>query len=63
MLINTSFNIRSERIINTSEDASTCFTGTHMDKLAIENFVLYKKEQDIELNKDYKNFFEINSYI
>ena len=44
MLINTYFNIRSERIVNTQEDASRCCMGTHMDMLTIENFVLYKKE-------------------
>ena len=45
MLINTSFNVRGEPIVNTPEDAYRCFLGTNMDVLVIDNFVLKKTEQ------------------
>ncbi|MFZ1863928.1 MAG: carbamoyltransferase [Polyangiales bacterium] len=45
LLINTSFNVRGEPIVNTPEDAYRCFMATNMDALVIDNFVLLKKEQ------------------
>jgi carbamoyltransferase len=45
MLINTSFNVRGEPIVNTPEDAYRCFLGTNMDVLVIDNFVLEKAAQ------------------
>jgi len=45
VLINTSFNVRGEPIVNTPEDAYRCFMGTNMDVLVIENFVLRKSDQ------------------
>ena len=45
ILINTSFNIRGEPIVNTPIDAYSCFMGTELDKLIIGNFYLDKKLQ------------------
>ncbi len=45
VLINTSFNVRGEPIVNTPEDAYVCFMRTEMDVLVLENIVLYKSEQ------------------
>ena len=45
VLINTSFNIRGEPIVNSPTDAFRCFMGTNLDILVIENFILYKNEQ------------------
>jgi carbamoyltransferase len=45
VLINTSFNVRGEPIVNTPSDAYRCFMGTNMDVLVIENFVLLKTKQ------------------
>ncbi len=45
VLINTSFNVRGEPIVNTPEDAYRCFMGTNMDVLVIENLVLAKSDQ------------------
>jgi carbamoyltransferase len=45
VLINTSFNVRGEPIVNTPEDAYHCFMGTNMDVLVVDNFVLKKTEQ------------------
>ncbi|MBY0261503.1 MAG: hypothetical protein K2Q20_04130, partial [Phycisphaerales bacterium] len=45
ILINTSFNVRGEPIVNTPEDAYRCFMGTNMDVLVLERNVLLKDEQ------------------
>jgi carbamoyltransferase len=45
VLVNTSFNVRGEPIINTPEDAYRCFMRTEMDILALGNFLLFKGEQ------------------
>ena len=45
ILINTSFNIRGEPIVNSLEDAYRCFMGTGINILVINNFILYKDKQ------------------
>tara|TARA_B100001093_G_scaffold506977_2_gene566792 strand:+ start:556 stop:2394 length:1839 start_codon:yes stop_codon:yes gene_type:complete len=60
ILVNTSFNVRGEPIVCSVEDAFNCFMGTNLDILAIENFILFKKDQDQNLIKDYKNKFELD---
>ncbi len=45
VLINTSFNVRGEPIVNTPADAFHCFMGTNMDVLVIDHFVLQKAKQ------------------
>ena len=60
VLVNTSFNIRGEPIVNTIEDAFRCFMGTGLDILVCENFILYKEDQDQQLSVDYKNNFELD---
>lgn len=45
LLVNTSFNVRGEPIVNTPADAYRCFVNTEMDVLAIEQFVLLREEQ------------------
>jgi carbamoyltransferase len=45
VLINTSFNIRGEPIVNTIEDAYRCFMCTDMDVLVLQNCVLIKDKQ------------------
>ena len=45
VLINTSFNVRGEPIVNTPEDSYRCFMHTNMDALVLESFVLLKKDQ------------------
>lgn len=42
MILNTSFNITGEPIIETPSDAVRCFLQTKMDYLVIHNHVLYK---------------------
>jgi carbamoyltransferase len=45
VLVNTSFNVRSEPIVCTPEDAYCCFMRTGIDVLALEDFILEKKDQ------------------
>ena len=42
MLVNTSFNVRSEPIVCSPTDALQCFQNTEIDALAIGNFLLAK---------------------
>ena len=56
VLVNTSFNVRGEPIVCSVEDAFNCFMGTNLDILVIEDFILFKDQQDQSLIKDYKNF-------
>ena len=60
VLVNTSFNVRGEPIVCTVDDAFNCFMGTNLDILVIENFLLFKEDQDKSLLKDYKNKFELD---
>ncbi len=45
VIVNTSFNIRGEPIVNTPEEAYRCFMFTDIDMLVLENFVLRKQDQ------------------
>ena len=45
VVINTSFNVRGEPIVESPADAYRCFMATNMDVLVLENFVLLKQEQ------------------
>tara|TARA_X000000368_G_scaffold10307_1_gene8222 strand:- start:1230 stop:3065 length:1836 start_codon:yes stop_codon:yes gene_type:complete len=60
VLVNTSFNVRGEPIVCSIEDAFNCFMGTNLDILSVENFLLYKKDQDSKLLKNYKDKFELD---
>lgn len=60
VLVNTSFNVRGEPIVNTPLDAFNCFMGTDLDKLVIGNCYLDKTNQNKFLKKDYKNEFELD---
>ena len=51
VLINTSFNVRGEPIVNSPEDAFKCFMNTEMDYLVINNFLYKKEKQKINFNK------------
>jgi len=60
ILVNTSFNIRGEPIVNTPLEAYSCFMGTELDKLVIGNCYLEKDKQDDSLIKDYAQEFELD---
>tara|TARA_B100000886_G_C20391132_1_gene478312 strand:- start:609 stop:1499 length:891 start_codon:yes stop_codon:yes gene_type:complete len=58
LLVNTSFNVRGEPIVNTPSDAFKCFMGTDLDYLIIGNSILDKKDQSSKLKKNYSEKFE-----
>ena len=60
ILVNTSFNIRGEPIVCSIEDAFKCFMGTNLDILAIEDFILFKSDQNQSLKEDYKAKFKLD---
>lgn len=45
VLVNTSFNVRGEPIVNSPTDAYRCFMTTEMDWLVLEDCLLDKREQ------------------
>lgn len=45
VLVNTSFNVRGEPMVCAPFDSYSCFMGTEMDILVIEDFILYKSAQ------------------
>ena len=60
VIVNTSFNVRGEPIVNTPTDAFNCLMGTGLDYLVIGNCILDKNKQDPNLKKDYTNEFELD---
>jgi carbamoyltransferase len=58
VLVNTSFNVRSEPIVCTPEDAFRCFMGNEIELLVVGNCMLRKGEQNPALKIDYKDEFE-----
>ena len=60
VIINTSFNVRGEPIVNTPTDAFNCFMGTELDYLVIGDCILDKSKQDTNLKKDYTKKFELD---
>ncbi len=60
VIVNTSFNVRGEPIVNTPTDAFNCFMGTELDYLVIGNCILDKNNQDKKLKKDYTTEFELD---
>ena len=56
VLVNTSFNVRGEPIVNTPEDAFKCFMNTEMDYLVIENYLYSKLDQKTKIKSQvFKN--------
>ena len=60
LLVNTSFNVRGEPIVNTPKDAFNCFMGTELDYLVIGNCILDKSKQDPNHKKNYAKEFELD---
>jgi carbamoyltransferase len=60
VIVNTSFNVRGEPIVNTPEDAFRCFMGCEMETLVVGNCILGKRDQDPSLRVDYKDKFELD---
>ena len=60
VLVNTSFNIRGEPIVNTPKDAFRCFMGTGLDSLVIGNCFLEKNKQQKSKITNYKSNFVLD---
>ena len=60
VIVNTSFNVRGEPIVNSPTDAFNCFMGTELDYLIIGDCILDKKKQNSNLKKDYTKEFELD---
>jgi carbamoyltransferase len=59
IVINTSFNVRSEPIVATPHDAYVCFMRTHMDDLVLGPYFLDKTEQpEFKEDVDWRTLFE-----
>ena len=58
ILVNTSFNVRGEPIVETPEDAINCFLGTNIDFLVLGNILVQKKDVPKRLiSHDFKDQF------
>lgn len=60
VVVNTSFNVRGEPIVNTPQDAFKCFMGTDIEVLVIGNCFLRKEKQDPNLAVSYENKYELD---
>ncbi len=58
VLVNTSFNVRGEPIVNTPEEAFRCFMSTDIDMLVVGTCLLQKSEQDVALKVDHASAFD-----
>jgi carbamoyltransferase len=59
IIINTSFNVRSEPIVCSPHDAYVCFMRTNMDHLVLGHQILSKKDQPaLREDVDWRTLFE-----
>lgn len=57
VLLNTSFNVRGEPLVCSPKDAIQCFLNAQIDVLALENFLIYREEQESAIKK-YEGAFQ-----
>jgi len=60
VLVNTSFNVRGEPIVESPDDGFKCLMGTDIDLLVIGNCILEKKNQDDSLINNYLNQYALD---
>lgn len=60
VLVNTSFNVRGEPIVESPEDAFRCLMGTDLDGLVVGNCLLLKTEQNPDLARDYTDGYALD---
>lgn len=61
VIVNTSFNVRGEPIVNSPKDAYICFMRTGMDVLVIEDYIMFKEEQPQLLEeRDWMKEYELD---
>lgn len=61
VIVNTSFNVRSEPIVCTPKDAYICFMRTEMDYLVLNNILFTKIEQPkLKDNQNWRDLYELD---
>jgi carbamoyltransferase len=60
VIVNTSFNVRGEPIVESPADAFRCFMGSDLDFLSVGNAILYKKDQPEHLKGVYTDKYELD---
>jgi carbamoyltransferase len=61
VLVNTSFNVRGEPIVNTPADAYRCFMRTEIELLVLEDCILEKSQQPVRPEDEaWKQEFELD---
>ena len=61
LVINTSFNVRNEPLVNTPEEAYKCFMRTDMDYLVVGNYTFEKQSQPVaDTDEKWKEEFEMD---
>jgi len=61
VIVNTSFNVRGEPIVESPLDAYKCFMRTEMDVLSLGRFVLKKEEQpQFHDSIDWRQVYELD---
>lgn len=59
MLVNTSFNIRGEPIVDSPQDAIRCFLGTDIDLLVLGNYIV-RKNDNVSKMIDYREIYKLD---
>jgi carbamoyltransferase len=61
VIVNTSFNVRGEPIVESPLDAYKCFMRTEMDVLVLGNYILYKENQpEFHDDVDWRQKYELD---
>ena len=60
ILVNTSFNVRGEPLYVHLVMHLIVYMGTGLDILVIENFILFKTEQDPTLKTEYREKYQLD---
>jgi carbamoyltransferase len=63
VLLNTSFNVKGEPIVETPEDAIKCFLSTGMDYLVLHDLLIGKKRLNRVLSPLIKAYAEVSSLV
>jgi carbamoyltransferase len=63
VLVNTSFNVKGEPIVETPQDALNCFLGTGIDYLAIHDMLIEKNKMHAVMLPMRKTYREISDMV
>ncbi len=63
VLLNTSFNIKGEPIVETPRDAVNCFLGTGIDYLALHDMLIAKSRLHGVMSPFVRAYSEVNSMV